>query len=408
MLSSSAERQRVSAAFRSAYDAIYSQQLLKNILDLWREKRAGTRHWFFKKRESSVLNTVTVGNFKSFGSSQTLQIRRINTVFGPNSAGKSSFIHAILLAQSAFRTGNFDVRRISSGVDLGGFRAFVHGKDTRRDMELAIEVFPHKQKANGGIRSVDVSLSVGLHFGKVRPKRIQYSVDGELFLELRAGDDDLNLYIVELNSGSQLFQSIGLKFADQVADLMSIEVDDRFRTAVNEFIEDGLEGTVLAESTRLFTDSYRRAMERLAAASQTPRPMRNPDPWVEPELQPLRRFHDALAVVQLLRNKVALQKLVGDSLDDVFSILESSQAADFVQRLRRGQYPKSGEPKPQWWEELFATASNTSKRIADASALLNGMRQLRRHVQEIVTALQSYVTEDIDSTVHIAHNLHLA
>lgn len=348
-----------------------------------------------------MLNEVTIGNFKSFGFPQSLQIRRINTVFGPNSAGKSSFIHALLLAQSAFRTGNFDVRRISSGVDLGGFRAFVHGQDTQRDMELSFEVIPQKHKANGGIRSVNVSLSIGYHFGRVLPKCIRYSVDGQLLLELRVGEHDPNLHIAELNSGSQIFQAIGLKFADQIADLRGMEVDDRFRNAVNKFIEDSLEGTVLMETTYLFTDSYRRAMERLAAASHAPKPTRHTDPWVKPELRPLQQVHDPLAVVQILRNKAALQRLLGNSLDDVFFILESPQASDFVQRLRRGQYPKSGEPKPQWWEELFAPGSSTSKRIADASAILHGVRRLRQHLQEIITALQSYVAEDIDSTVHI-------
>ena len=80
-----------------------------------------------------MLTSIKLGNFKAFGPTQTIPIKPITLIFGPNSAGKSSIIHSLLLAhQAAVVDGNLDVRcpKIAgNSVDLGGFEDYVHCHD---------------------------------------------------------------------------------------------------------------------------------------------------------------------------------------------------------------------------------------------------------------------------------------
>lgn len=79
-----------------------------------------------------MLKSLSIGNFKAFGATQTIPIRPITLVFGANSSGKSSIIHSLLLANQAIETGNWDVHEPQLGggcVDLGGFAHYCHGRD---------------------------------------------------------------------------------------------------------------------------------------------------------------------------------------------------------------------------------------------------------------------------------------
>ncbi len=66
-----------------------------------------------------------IANFKAFGPKlQSISLRPITLVFGPNSAGKSSLIHSLLWAKDVLASGNPDVRKIKATqgqVELGGF-----------------------------------------------------------------------------------------------------------------------------------------------------------------------------------------------------------------------------------------------------------------------------------------------
>jgi hypothetical protein len=77
-----------------------------------------------------MLTQLRLGNFKAFGPTQTIPIKPITLIFGPNSAGKSSIIHSLLLAhQAALVDGNLDVRcpkLAGNSVDLGGFDGYIY------------------------------------------------------------------------------------------------------------------------------------------------------------------------------------------------------------------------------------------------------------------------------------------
>jgi RecA/RadA recombinase len=90
-----------------------------------------------------VLKTFSLSNFKAFADLQQIPLRPLTLIFGPNSSGKSSIIHGLVLGRQAQDTGNLDVHRTEVGgdaVDLGGFSQYIFHRDNSRRMEWAIEV----------------------------------------------------------------------------------------------------------------------------------------------------------------------------------------------------------------------------------------------------------------------------
>lgn len=86
-----------------------------------------------------MITEFKLSNFKAFGKEQTVPLKPITLVFGPNSAGKSSILHSLLFAHEAIRTGNLDIRQTLIGgdsVDLGGFEQLTH----RRDRDNAVVI----------------------------------------------------------------------------------------------------------------------------------------------------------------------------------------------------------------------------------------------------------------------------
>lgn len=92
-----------------------------------------------------MFKNIYLGNFKAFGPTQRIPIRPLTLIFGPNSAGKSSFIHGLLYAhdaQTSDEPNNLDVKRPRLGgdsVDLGGFRQFIHKKNVGNTVEWGVE-----------------------------------------------------------------------------------------------------------------------------------------------------------------------------------------------------------------------------------------------------------------------------
>jgi len=95
-----------------------------------------------RSNTGGVITELGIGNFKAFGETQRVPIKPLTLIFGANSSGKSSIIHALLLAHHAMETGEYDVRQTKLAgdmVDLGGFRNYVHGHDLSRPVTLRLE-----------------------------------------------------------------------------------------------------------------------------------------------------------------------------------------------------------------------------------------------------------------------------
>lgn len=148
----------------------------------------------------SAFNSLRVANFKAFGQSQHVPLRPLTLLFGANSAGKSSVLHALALAHHAVETGDLDPQRTRIGgdsIDLGGFGQYVHlGLSGGLQPELAFELTSDHLPGLAlsflhGSRSVTVELGVGRASAEapevkaaVRVERFTVNVDGRQMLSM--------------------------------------------------------------------------------------------------------------------------------------------------------------------------------------------------------------------------------
>lgn len=171
-----------------------------------------------------TITALHVGNFKAFAETQAIPIRPITLIFGPNSAGKSSFIHSLALACEAERTGRLDIFKTEVGgsaIDLGGFRQYIHRAEARRRMEWGAELDVSALRGRlaellASVTTLKVSLSVGVELdNEERPvagaepavTAYELSADEELLLRMSRRRDG-HLRMDRLNHEHPVFREV--------------------------------------------------------------------------------------------------------------------------------------------------------------------------------------------------------
>ena len=162
-----------------------------------------------------TLTAFSIANFKAFAATQRVPLKPITLIYGANSAGKSSVIHALALAHHAIETGDLDIQRTQIGgesIDLGGFRQYVHRRERSLSVELGFELDPghlsgHLAELLRSARKIVVELAIGEGItsdqqtlfgdpvrefdreGTIRVERFEIKVDGKslLSMSVRAG-----------------------------------------------------------------------------------------------------------------------------------------------------------------------------------------------------------------------------
>lgn len=92
---------------------------------------------------SNVIQSVAIANFKGFSEEVRIELRPITLLFGANSAGKSSVLHALQYVREILERNNANADRTIQGgdaVDLGGFLNVVHGRDPSKQIAIEIEM----------------------------------------------------------------------------------------------------------------------------------------------------------------------------------------------------------------------------------------------------------------------------
>ena len=142
------------------------------------------------------LGVLRLANFKAFGHGQQVPLRPITLLFGANSAGKSSVLHALGLARHAVETGELDVHRTRLGgdsIDLGGFGRYVHRRRLDQEVTLTFALNPKALSGTlaeilGSTQSVDVEVGVGMEGsesgGRVGVQRFTIGADGRELLAM--------------------------------------------------------------------------------------------------------------------------------------------------------------------------------------------------------------------------------
>ncbi|MBK1630226.1 hypothetical protein CKO31_05595 [Thiohalocapsa halophila] len=81
-----------------------------------------------------ILKALTLENFKGIREPVRIEFAPLTLLFGPNNAGKSTIVQALMYAREVLERDNCDVGRTELGgdvVDLGGFKNLVHDQDYR-------------------------------------------------------------------------------------------------------------------------------------------------------------------------------------------------------------------------------------------------------------------------------------
>ena len=180
-----------------------------------------------------ILRALHIANFKAFATTQRMPLRPITLIYGANSAGKSSILHALALAHHAIETGDLDTQRTRIGgeiIDLGGFRQYVHRRDREKQVELRFELDPKQLSGRVAelLRSAEdivVELVIGEGitseqqdlFGdeireivsedSCRVERFAVEVDGESLLSMSARAGGL-LRLDRLEHGHPVFREL--------------------------------------------------------------------------------------------------------------------------------------------------------------------------------------------------------
>lgn len=92
---------------------------------------------------TSLIKSLSLKNFKGFSDEVRIELRPITLLFGANSAGKSSVLHALQYVREILERNNANADRTMQGgdaIDLGGFLNLVHGRDSERRIEIEIEM----------------------------------------------------------------------------------------------------------------------------------------------------------------------------------------------------------------------------------------------------------------------------
>ncbi len=91
----------------------------------------------------ATLRALTIQNFRAISDPVRIEFKPITLLFGPNSAGKSTVMEALLYAREIFVNHNPNPHQVTvfgEPLDLGGFRNMVHNCDLSLPITVAVEI----------------------------------------------------------------------------------------------------------------------------------------------------------------------------------------------------------------------------------------------------------------------------
>lgn len=121
-----------------------------------------------------MLSSISIENFKGIGDKVDIDLAPITLLFGANSAGKSSIMHALHYAREVLVNQNVDADCTETGgsyVDLGGFRSFVHHRDLEREVTLRLSAKHLNPAYNGETKG---PLDIGTEKPMLPPQHLDY------------------------------------------------------------------------------------------------------------------------------------------------------------------------------------------------------------------------------------------
>ncbi|MEM1189963.1 MAG: AAA family ATPase [Pseudomonadota bacterium] len=181
------------------------------------------------------IKALRLSNFKSIGAeTQEIEFAPITLLFGPNSAGKSTVLQALVFAREAILHGNLDPDTTDLGgdwLDLGGFGNVVHGRDLDVAIGLGVTLkvdssdipgFTNEHEAESleefgfdrledlfaDLETVDIDMQIRWSEDRSRPfvEMFRCKLDGDLTAVIRSTTDGRQVYVDEMPLLSHIFQ----------------------------------------------------------------------------------------------------------------------------------------------------------------------------------------------------------
>ncbi|KPW42366.1 Uncharacterized protein ALO59_02526 [Pseudomonas amygdali pv. mellea] len=102
-----------------------------------------------------MLTALDIKNFKAFSEWQSLTLAPITLIYGPNSSGKSSIIHSIMLLKQSLTRPSTQGGLVSNGeyVDLGDYSSMVNRHDISKEISFRLSYSPQKKQVGADLRT---------------------------------------------------------------------------------------------------------------------------------------------------------------------------------------------------------------------------------------------------------------
>ncbi|WP_440969632.1 DUF3696 domain-containing protein [Peribacillus frigoritolerans] len=209
-----------------------------------------------------------LNNFKAIGRKQKIPIKPLTLVFGPNSSGKSSIIHSLLLMNEALKSGQFDINKTEIGgdsVDIGGFRQYIFGRNASQKVQWGIDINVKDLDQRlvdifSSVKKISYEVSFGYlntnYTSKEEPVSIEYVIkaEEEEIIKIRRNDKGI-LKLIEVETNNHIIKKMISTIVKDFSTTTSPSANDfnYISNSINKITDEILvdEGTLFPKGLKL-------------------------------------------------------------------------------------------------------------------------------------------------------------